>query len=152
MKSMSRALVVSFLVLGIIAAAHAQFSRPEEAIKYRQAVMFLIAQHFGRIAAVVQGKAPYDSVVVGQDAALVETLSKLPWEAFSVPGTDKGQTGLKSNAFSEPDRFKQAAGVFEATSSALAGAAKKGGLDDLKAPFGEVAQSCKGCHQEFRSQ
>lgn len=152
MKMMSRALVVSVLVLGIIGAAYAQFSRPEDAIRYRQAVMVLIAQHFDRIAAVVQEQTPYDSGMVGQDAALVETLSKLPWEAFSVPGTDKGQTSLKSNAFSEPDRFKQAADEFETTSSALASAAKKGGLDDLKAPFGSVAQSCKGCHREFRSQ
>jgi len=151
MNKMTRVFVVSVLVIGIIGAAHAQFSRPEDAVKYRQAVMLLINQHFGRIAAVIKGQSPYDRDGVVQNAVLVETLSRLPWEAFAVPGTDKGQTGLKSSAFSEPDQFKQDAGNLEAATSKLADAAKQGNLDDIKAPFGEVTKSCKGCHDKFRS-
>lgn len=152
MKRMTQTFVVLILILGIIGATNAQFSRPEDAIKYRQSVMFLIAQHFGRIAAVIKGQSPYDSDSVAQNAMLVETLSKLPWEAFAVQGTDKGQTRLKTNALTEPDRFRKAANELEATSTKLAAAAKQGKLDAIKAPFGEVAKSCQGCHEQFRSQ
>ena len=152
MKKLTQMMVVSVVLIAIICVVHAQFSRPEDAIKYRKAVMFLIAQHFGRIAAVIKGQIPLDSDAVAQNAGLVETLAKLPWEAFAVPGTDEGQTELKSDAFAEPDRFNRAAGMLEAASSKLAGAAKQGKLDDIKAPFGDVAKSCQNCHQQFRSQ
>jgi cytochrome c556 len=66
--------------------------------------MFLIAKHFGRMGAVVKGQKPYDREEFARNAALVETLSKLPWEAFTVPGTDKG-TGLKSVAFRKQGEF-----------------------------------------------
>ncbi len=152
MQKKTRVFMVSALAIGIIGTAHAQFNRPEDAIEYRQAVMVLIANHFGRIAAVIKGQSPYEPDGVLQNAVLVETFSKLPWEAFAVPGTDKGKTKLKSSAFSEPDQFKQAAGNLEAATSKLADAAKQGNLDDIKAPFGEVAKSCKSCHEKFRSQ
>lgn len=152
MKRMARTFVVLILILGIIGVANAQFSRPEDAIKYRQSVMFLIAQHFGRIAAAIKGQSPYDTGSVLQNAVLVETLSKLPWEAFSVPGTDMGKTQLKPSAFAEPDRFQKAASELEASSTKLAGAAKQGKLDAIKAPFGDVAKSCSSCHDKFRSQ
>ncbi len=149
---MTRTLVVLILILGIIGVANAQFSRPEDAINYRQSVMFLIAQHFGRIAVVIQGQSPFDGDSVAQNAMLVETLSKLPWDAFAVPGTDGGKTRLKSIAFAEPDQFRKAASEFESASTKLAGAAKQGKLDAIKAPFGDVAKSCQSCHEQFRSQ
>jgi cytochrome c556 len=152
MKRMTRSLVVLILILGIIGAANAQFSRPEDAINYRQSVMFLIAQHFGRIAAVIKEQSPYDSDSVAQNAMLVETLSKLPWEAFAVPGTDGGKTRLKSIALEKPDQFRQEASEFEAASTKLAGVTKHGQLDAIKAPFGDVAKSCQSCHEQFRSQ
>jgi len=63
--------------------------------------MFLIAQHFGRMAAMVNEKDSYDKEVCTDNAIVVETLSRLPWQAFMVPGTDKGDTTLKSSAFEQ---------------------------------------------------
>ncbi|MEE9192615.1 MAG: hypothetical protein V3U04_08400 [Candidatus Aerophobetes bacterium] len=56
MKGMWKIVVCFAVVAGIIGAAYAQFARTDDAIKYRQAAMFLIGQHMGRMAAVVKGK------------------------------------------------------------------------------------------------
>ena len=49
--------------LAVLAAlpAAAQFQKPEDAVKYRQSAMFVMANHFGRIGAMVAGRAPYDA-------------------------------------------------------------------------------------------
>ena len=150
MKKMAKILIVLTLVTGFLGVAYAQFAKPEDAIQYRQSVMYLMSQHFGRMFAVIKGQSPYDKAAFEQDAALVETLATLPWEAFMVPGTDKGKTGLKSSAFKEKDKFMQDAKKLEAETAKLAEAARTGNMDASKAQVGETAKSCKSCHDDFR--
>ncbi len=92
-----------------VGGAYAQFAKPEHAIKYRKSVMFLIAQHFGRMGAVVKGKAPYDQEAFTRNALVVETLSHLPWQASLVPGTDKGDTTLNAAVFAQQSEFNAGA-------------------------------------------
>ena len=150
MKKMATVLIVMTLMTGFLGVAYAQFAKPEDAIQYRQSVMFLIGQHFGRMAAVVKGQSPYDKAAFEQNAAIVDTLATLPWEAFMVPGTDKGKTGLKSSAFKEKDKFMQDAKEFETETAKLAETAQTGNLDTIKTQFGETGKSCKSCHDDFR--
>jgi cytochrome c556 len=150
MKKMTKVLIVLTLMTGFLGVAYAQFAKPEDAIQYRQSVMFLIGQHFGRMAAVVKGQSPYDKAAFEQNAAIVDTLAPLSWEAFMVPGTDKGKTDLKSSAFKEKDTFMQDAKKMEAEVAKLAGTAETGDLDAIKVQFGETGKSCKSCHDNFR--
>ena len=46
-----------------INGAYAQFAKPEYVIKYHKAIMFLIAQHFERLGAMVNEKIPYNQEV-----------------------------------------------------------------------------------------
>ena len=131
-------------------AAFAQFAKPEEAVKYRKSVMFLIVQHFKRMGAVVQGKAAYDKDAFSANADAVEMLATLPWDAMRVPGTDKGDTTLSSAVFDKPAQFKKSADSFETATAMLAGTAKGGDLDAIKAQFGKVARNCGACHKQFR--
>ncbi len=55
----------------VAAPASAQFAKPEDAIKYRQSALFVMAQHFGRIGAMANGKAPYDPKVAADSAEIV---------------------------------------------------------------------------------
>ena len=75
---------------GLLAAlpASAQFQKPEDAIKYRKASFTVMAAHFGRIGAMVNGKAPFDAKAAAENAALLAALAPLPGTAFG-PGTDK---------------------------------------------------------------
>ena len=150
MKKMAKVLIVVTLMTGFLGVAYAQFAKPEDAIQYRQSVMFLIGQHFGRMAAVVKGQSPYDKAAFEQNAAIVDTLAALPWEAFMAPGTDKGKTDLKSSAFKEKDKFMQDAKKMEAETAKLAKMAQTGNLDAIKTQFGETGKSCKSCHDDFR--
>lgn len=151
MKKILRFLLVSVLLFGIFGAAHAQFDKPDFAIKYRQAAMFLISQHFGRLAAMVNEKASYNKEVFQDNAMVVEILSRLPWQAFMMPGTDKGDTALKSSAFEQQAKFNELARAFEKQATDLAAEAKSADFEAIKTQFGEVAKSCKACHSQFRS-
>jgi cytochrome c556 len=151
MKRLSAVLVVMTIVVSVLmGSAWGQFAKPEEAIAYRQAVMVLIGQHFGRLAAMVKGDRDYDLDEFANNAALVETFAGLPWEAFMEPGSDEGDTALKSEAFKNKDTFEQAAQALETETSQLAIVAEGGDLPAIKEQFGRTAQSCKNCHSTFR--
>ena len=145
-------IAVSFIILAMIApGVSAKFNRAEDAIRYRLAVMFLISQHFGRLVEVVKGRQPYDQSAFAQDSAVVETLSKMPWDAFLVPESDRGKTKLNSKALKNQDDFMQAARMLETETAKLAADAKSGDLNIIKNQFGAVAATCKNCHAKFKS-
>jgi len=144
--------IMIFVLFAVLAfgAAYAQFAKPEEAIKYRKSVMFLIVQHFKSMGSVVQGKAAYDKDAFSANADILKMLATLPWDAMKAPGTDKGDTTLSSAVFDNPAQFKKTAESFETDTAMLADTAKGGELNAIKAQFGKVAQSCKSCHTSFR--
>jgi len=138
-------------IAGAIGGAYAQFAKPEYAIKYRKSVMFLIAQHFGRMGAMVKEKIPYNPDVFARNAMLVETLSRLPWEAAMLPGTDAGDTTMNASVFAQQAKFKEVAQTFETQATKLVSAAQSGDFSASKTQFGEVGKSCKACHSQFRT-
>src|SRR6187551_1225745 len=81
-------LAVAAATAALVSPASAQFAKPEDAVKYRQSALFVMAQHFGRIGAMVNGRAPYDAKAAVDNAEVVADISKLPWAGFG-PGTDK---------------------------------------------------------------
>lgn len=150
MKLLKKAIIAVFIISFVFGAAYAQFSKPEDAVKYRKATMFLIVQHFKRMGAVVKGKSAYERDAFSTDADVVQMLATLPWEASMEPGTDKGDTTLSPEVFGNPEQFKKEAESFEAATAMLASTAKGGDFGAIKAEFGKVAQSCKSCHRQFR--
>ena len=141
------------LIAGVVAAlpAAAQFQKPEDAIKYRQSAMFLQGQTFGRVAAMANGKVPFDAKVMNDNIALVDTLNHLQFAAF-VDGSDKGaKTQAKPEIWSQRDKFDAAAKRSQEDVAKLVAAGKSGNLDQIKAAFGPTANSCKSCHDNFRA-
>ena len=144
------------LLLAVVGATFAfpsvaQFAKPEDAIKYRKNALFVMSQHFGRLGAMAQGRVPYDAKAAAENAAVLETVSKLPWAAFG-EGTDKGDTRAKPEIWKESAKFKEATDKMHTEISKVVTAAKSGKADDLKAVFAGAAGSCKNCHDNFRSQ
>jgi len=150
MKTKTRIMVCAMAVTMVAGIAMAQFAKPEDAIKYRKAVMVLIAQHFKSMGAVVQGKSAFAREDFAADAETVKHLATLPWDAFLEPGTDKGDTTMSSAVFKKKDDFMTSAKAFEESTALLAEAAQGGDLNGIKAPFNTVAQNCKACHKPFR--
>lgn len=145
------ALVLAASAAALTTPALAQFAKPEDAIKYRQSALTVMAAHFGRLGAMVNGKVAFDAKQAAENAAIVESMSKLPWAAFG-EGTDKGgNTKALPEVWKEQAKFKEASEKLMAEATKLNAAAKVGTLDSLKGAFGNVGAACKGCHDNFRA-
>jgi cytochrome c556 len=132
--------------------AAAQFQKPEDAIKYRQSALFVMATHFGRVAAMAQGKAPFDAKTAADSSAIVVTMSKLPWAAFG-EGTDKGApTRAKPEVWKDWAKVKDLSAKMMAEAEKLDAAAKTGNLDTIKAAVSALGGACKACHDDYRAE
>ncbi len=143
-------LFLAALVAAVSLPAAAQFQKPEDAVKYRKSAFTVMGTHFGRIGAMVNGKAPFDAKAAAANADIVATMSKLPFPAF-VEGSDKvGDTHAKPEVWTEADKFRAGATKMQEEVAKLQTAAKGGNLDEIKAAFGNAAKSCKACHDNYQ--
>jgi cytochrome c556 len=146
----SLALLAALAALTALPAA-AQFQKPEDAIKYRQGAFTIMGNHMARIGAMAQGRTPFDAKVAADNAAIVLTVSRLPFGAFG-EGTDKGMPHrAKAEIWKDNAKFKAAAEKMIGEVTKLEAAAKGGNLDAMKSAFGAVGASCKACHDDFRA-
>jgi len=131
--------------------AAAQFAKPEDAIKYRKAAFTVMATHFGRVAAMANGRVPFDAKAAADNAELATIVSKLPYAGF-VDGTDKGDTRAEPKIWAEMDKFRAAAAKMQDEMTKLNAAAKTGNIDTIKAAVGATGQACKACHDSYRKE
>jgi cytochrome c556 len=136
-------------ILGVMVStsASAQFAKPEDAVKYRQSALTVMAAHFSRIGAMANGRVPFDAKVAQDNAEIVATVSKLPWAGFG-QGTEGGRA--KANIWTDNAKFKAGSDKLIADMDKLNAAAKTGNLDQIKAAFGAAGANCKACHDEYR--
>ncbi|QET71317.1 c-type cytochrome [Bordetella bronchiseptica] len=127
--------------------AAAQFAKPQDAIKYRQSALTLMASHFGRMQPVMRGQAPYDAAQIKANVDIFKTLSTLPWAAFG-PGTEGGDA--LPAVWSDAEDFKQKQQRLADNVAKLSAAADASDYDKVRAAFGDVGASCKACHDSFR--
>jgi cytochrome c556 len=128
-------------------SAFAQFQKPEDAIKYRQSVFTVMGNSFGKIAAVVKGEAPYNKDELAKNAAVVATLSSLPWQAFGA-GTEGGKA--QPLVWSDGAKFKSNSEKMQQAVANLNTVAQSGDLENIKKAFGAAGQTCKTCHDDFK--
>lgn len=124
-------------------------AKPEVLVKQRQAAMTLQGKYFGPMAAMAQGKAPFDAAVVARNAAFLEALSKMPWDGFA-PGTANAKSNALPAVFKDTAGFKQAQERLQSEVAKLAAAAKGGDEGAIKPAIGAVGKACAGCHEDFR--
>jgi cytochrome c556 len=146
-------LIASLLAIGaasISFSAAAQFAKPEDAVKYRKAAFTVTAAHFGRMGAMAQGKVPFDAKVAAENAEIVASMAKLPWQAFG-EGTETADSKAKPEIWKQNAKFKELADKYQSESVKLAVATKTGKEDAFKAAFTATAGTCKSCHDDFRN-
>ncbi len=141
----------ALLTVALTVPAQAQFAKAEDAIKYRKSAFTVMSTHFGRAAAMVQGKVPFDAKVAADNIAIAASVSKLPYAAFT-EGSDKGDTKAKAEIWTERAKFDDAALKMQTEMTKLVDVTKSGNftLDQLKASLGPVGQACKGCHDNYK--
>jgi cytochrome c556 len=133
--------------------ASAQFSKPENAVKYRQSVMYTMGNHFySRIGAMANGRIPYDAKAAADSADVVLMLSKLPWIAFTADTNGVGKTDAKPAVWTEQAKFKDLSEKMQAEVVKLQAASRTGDLEVLKTAYRATANACKSCHDAFTNQ
>lgn len=126
-----------------------QAQKPEQLVKYRQAVYSLVGWNFGPMAAAVQGKIPYDKDAFARQAARAAVLAPMAADGFvaqSVASNSKAKPEIWTDK-AEFDRLMQ---NFVQKTAALNEAAKSGDLATIRPAFQEAGQSCKACHDKFK--
>jgi cytochrome c556 len=133
---------------GFTLTAYSQV-KPEVLVKQRQAAMTLQGKYFGPMAGMAQGKVPYNAETVAFNTALLDALSRMPWDGFN-----ESTKGVKSAAlpavWSEGAKFKEAQDTFQKAVQSLVAVSRGGDEAAQKAAIGGVGKACGGCHQNFR--
>ena len=152
MKKNLRTILLWACAAAACVPALAQFRKADDAIKYRQSVMFIMGTHLdSRLRPMTSGRSPFDPKAALESAEVVAQLSRLPWPAFG-PGTDQGMTDAKPAVWTEQAKFKDLADKMQAETAKLAVAARAGDLEGLKAAYLATAKSCKACHDVYTTQ
>jgi cytochrome c556 len=148
MRSSALAILLAVSLGAGTGAALAQV-KPELMVKQRQSVMTLQGKYFGPLAAMAQGKAPYNADIVKRNAAFLDNLTRMPWDAF-----DPATKDVKSNAlpaiWEQPDKFKEAQSRLENEAHKLYQVSQSGDENAVKMQIGAVGKACGGCHESFR--
>ena len=135
---------------GMTQAAFAQV-KPEILVKQRQAAMTLQGKYAGPLGAMAQGKAPYNADTVAFNTAMLDALSRMPWDGFAESTKDVTvKTAALPAIWSEPAKFKEAQDNFQKAVQALVPVSRGGDEASQKAAIGAVGKTCGGCHQNFR--
>ncbi|MCG2593656.1 cytochrome c [Ramlibacter sp. XY19] len=150
MRSSLAPLLVTLACAGAALPAQAQFARPDEAVKYRQGAWNVLNQHFTRVGHMVRGRLPFEPRLAQQDADVVALLARLPAAAFG-PGTDTAADHARAEIWAEPARFRELGERLVAETGRLQAATRLHDLDQIKAAWGAAANTCKECHDAYRS-
>ena len=140
---------IAALALGLAAGGAIAQVKPEILVKQRQAVMTLQGKYFGPLAAMAQGKAPYNADVARRNAGFLDNLSRMPWDGFD-PSTKDAKSNALPEVFTNQAKFREAASRLENETHKLYEVSQKGDEAAVKAQIGALGKACGGCHESFR--
>ncbi len=137
------------LALALAAGASVAQVKPETLVKQRQAVMTLQGKYFFPLAAMAQGKVPYNADVARRNAGFLDNLSRMPWDGFD-PSTKDVKSNALPEVFGNQAKFKEAANRLENETHKLYEVSQSGDEAAVKAQIGALNKACGGCHDNFR--
>ncbi len=141
------AALIAAAALATTSPASAQFSKAEDAIKYRQSAFTLMTTHMGRLGAMARGDVPFDAAAAKASADVVALVSQLPWDAFP-PGSNSGAAKVKGDPWKDAANFSKFQTELKAQTAKLPDAVAT--LDGLKGQVGATSRACRNCHEQFR--
>lgn len=148
-KRLFAAGVAVVLGMGVAQGAFAQ-AKPEVLVKQRQAKMTLQGKYFGPLAAIAQGKAPYNDAVVQRNAGFLDNLTRMAWDGYD-PSTSNEKSRTLQAAYDNSAKFKEYVSRLENDASKLVALSRSGDEAAVKAQIGAVGKTCGACHDDFRA-
>jgi len=151
-----RPLLALGLSVALMLPVIAQAADPEDAIEYRQSALRVLAWQLGPMGDMAQGNIDYDEEVFTTRAANLAAAAHLPWEGFmdgTLQGDDHGtETRALAAIDDDWDGFHERRETFQQEAATLAQMVDDGEeFSALRRQVGAVANSCKGCHDNYRA-
>lgn len=129
-------------------------SEADQAISYRQGVFRAIEWNLTPLAAMVQGRKPFDADEFVRRSERMVLLGRIVTEGFNEASSARGErleTRASYRIWEARPGFDEHMEVMQARSRALHQAAVEGrSREELRPLLGRLAQSCKSCHDRFR--
>lgn len=132
--------------------AAAQQLKPEDQVHLRQSTMALIGYDFGALAAMAQGKRPFDKAEAQRAADILPKLAALPGRFFG-EGTSEVpnvKTRAKPEIWMNMDDFKKKLEHMQHEVAMLPQAVASGDMGAFKKQVGETGKACKSCHEDYK--
>ena len=151
MKKTITTLGLALSLIALSGAACAQM-KPEDAITFRQSGYKFMAWNMGNIKRNLEGEFSKDQVVAA--ANVIAAIANSGMGRLYLPGTDQGKgwhdTKVKPELFTDKEGVGTVAKAFNEAANEMAKVAASGDQAAIKAQFGKLGESCKGCHDKFR--
>ena len=148
-RSIVSAITVLLISLSFSITAGAE-TTPENAIKYRQAVMGAMAGHTGAFSMIAFGMVDHPEYLQSHANALADAGAQL--KILFPEGSGEGDTHALPAIWEEPEEFSAAAAEAERATAELRGAAASGDRKTITQAFKAVGLACKGCHENYREE
>ncbi len=153
---MKSKIVLALLAVAVAGTAVAQV-KPADAIKFRQSGYAFMAWNMGKLKGMlVDNPASFNKDQAIAAANVIAATANSGMGALYVPGSDKGkgwaETRVKPELFTDKEGVGKVARAFNAEANELAKVAATGDAAALKVQFGKVGETCKGCHEKFRTE
>jgi cytochrome c556 len=147
------ALVMLVCALAAVRVDAQSAPRPEQLIKWRQSAYQTISWNTTRIKNALAAGA-YDATEVRAAAHALAGVAASGLPSLFATGTGKGKGWRETTAavavFAEAEKFRQLSDDFARDTAQLASLATGNDSKAVREQFLKVAQSCKGCHNQFR--
>ncbi|MBI1179666.1 MAG: hypothetical protein GC201_03855 [Alphaproteobacteria bacterium] len=150
MKKLVYAAIVSGLVGVAFAPARADEAKPEDAVKYRQAIMSVIGGHTGAFFAILSGKVPYNDALPYHADALAAATDHVG-AAFEQNTTGShAKTKAKDAIWAADSDFSKHVEDLEKAAHDLSAAVNAGDQEAIGVAAKALGGACKSCHDKFR--
>ena len=144
-------LLTTAALLTVAVPAAAQFSKPEDAIRYRQSAYVIMGHQMGKIFTQLKSDKP-DIAAIQRSAAIVDFVSQLPGEGY-VKGSEKGgnpPTRAKPEIFTDP-KVSEIGRAMRQEVVKLVEVSKGGDVGAIRSQFQATVKSCDSCHDNYRN-
>jgi cytochrome c556 len=101
----------------------------------------------------LRGRLPFKTERFAEGAVELDRLTATPWQHFPQVREDGGESRARDEVWQRQARFAELADAMQVSTAELVQAASVRPLkrSELAAPMQRVEDSCKACHEEFRT-
>lgn len=122
---------------------------PGQPIKHRQEAFKEILRNFEPMGTMLRTNR-YAADPFADMAVSLVSRRDAPWGYFT-EGSFQPPTRAKEAVWSRPEAFEQRRSAFIEATDALLQAAQTRDLGNVRAAYGELEQTCRSCHDDFRN-